>query len=157
MEGIREYLVGVAAAAILCGIVRSLTGTQGTVGIAIKLLSGLLMLLAVIRPWTSISLDGFFSWAEAISADGHSIVASGELLARDSYKESIKCQTEAYILEEARALGCTLTVEVSVTDEEIPLPYRVRLSGEISPYARQKLSAMLTDTLGIRQEEQIWT
>ena len=157
MDGIREYLVGVAAAAILCGIANSLIGTKGTVGVTIKLLSGLLMLMVVIRPWTSVSLDGFFNWAEDISAEGADVVASGEMLAEEAYKDSIIQQTEAYILEEARALGCELTVEVVLSDGEIPVPSQVRLTGSVSPYAKGKLSTMLTDTLGIRREEQIWT
>ena len=157
MDGIRGYLVGVAAAAILCGIVNSLIGTKGTVGVAIKLLTGLLMLLAVVRPWTSISLDGFFRLTEEIGSDGADFVASGELLAQDAYKDSIIQQTEAYILEEAKTLGCELIVEVILSDEEIPVPYRVRLTGEVSPYAKGKISTMLTDTLGIQREEQIWT
>lgn len=157
MDGVREYLVGVAAAAILCGTVNSLIGTKGTVGVTIKLLSGLLMLLAVIRPLTTISVDGFFSWTEDINADGMDIAASGELLAEDAYKDCIIKQTEAYILEEAKALGCDLTVEVVLADGDTPVPYRVRIAGEISPYAKQKLTTILSDTLGIQREEQIWT
>ena len=49
MDAIREYLIGVVAAALLCGVITTLIGTKGTVGVAVKLVSGLLMLLAVVR------------------------------------------------------------------------------------------------------------
>lgn len=157
MDGIREYLIGVVAAALLCGTITTLTGTKGTVGVAVKLVSGLLMLLAVIRPWTSISLDGLLGWAEDITADGTGFAASGEMMAVEVYRTSIKQQMEAYIVDEARALDCELTVEVILSDDEIPVPAQVRLTGEISPYARQTLTNMVTERLGIEQEDLIWT
>ncbi len=157
MDGVREYLIGVVAAAVLCGIITSLTGTKGTVGMAVKFVSGLLMLLAVIRPWASISFDGLFGWAEDIAADGSGFVASGEMMAVDAYRASIKQQTEAYILDEAKVLGCTLTVEVILSTDDVPIPQQVRLTGEVSPYARQTLTNFISERLGIEREDQIWT
>lgn len=157
MDSIREYLIGVVAAAMLCGIITTLTEEKGTVGLAVKLMAGLLMLLAVIRPWTSISLDGLFGWADDITTDGTDFVTSGERMAEDSYRTSIKQQTEAYILDEAKALGCSLSVEVILSEDDMPVPEQVRLSGEVSPYARQTLAALLTERLGIEREDQIWT
>ena len=157
MDGIREYLIGVVAAALLCGVITTLIGTKGTVGVAIKLVSGLLMLLAVIHPWTSITFDGLFGWAEDITADGTGFVTSGKIMADDAYRASIKQQTEAYILDEANALDCELTVEVILSGYEIPVPKQVRLAGEISPYARQALTNVITERLGIQREDILWT
>ena len=157
MDGIREYLIGVVAAALLFGMINTLIGTKGTVGVAIKLVSGLLMLLAVIRPWTSITFDGLFGWAEDITADGSGFVTSGKIMADEAYRASIKQQTEAYILDEAKALECDLTVEVMLSDDDIPVPKQVRLTGEISPYARQTLTNMLLQRLGIGREDIVWT
>lgn len=157
MDGIREYLIGVVAAALLFGMINTLIGTKGTVGVAIKLVSGLLMLLAVIRPWTSITFDGLFGWAEDITADGSGFVTSGKIMADEAYRASIKQQTEAYILDEAKALECDLTVEVMLSDDDIPVPKQVRLTGEISPYARQTLTNMMLQRLGIGREDIVWT
>lgn len=157
MDGIREYLIGVIAAAVLCGIVKSLLGNNGTVGVAVRLLSGLLMLLAVIRPWVSVSLDGILDWADSITADGAGIVADGNAMADEAYRASIKQQAEAYIVDESRALGCELTVEVSLSDDPAAVPERIWLTGEISPYARQTLTNLITERLGIAREDQIWT
>lgn len=157
MDGIREYLIGVIAAAVLCGIVKSLLGNNGTVGIAVRLLCGLLMILAVIRPWTDLSLDGILDWADSITADGSGMVAEGNAMANEAYRESIKQQTEAYILDESRVLGCELTVEVRLSQDEIPVPEMVWLTGETSPYARQTLTNLITERLGIEREDQIWT
>lgn len=156
MDGLREYLIGVIAAALLCGITTSLTGTKGTVGTAIKLLSALLMLLAVVRPWADISFSGLFGWTDHITADGQSLVASGEAVAAQAYRTSIIQQTQAYILDEAKALNCDLAVEVILSDEEIPVPAQVRIWGDVSPYARQTLTNLMTERLGIKREEQLW-
>ena len=154
MDGICEYLIGVVAAALLCGIITTLTGTKGTVGVAVKLVSGLLMLLAVIRPWTSISLDGLFGWSDDITADGTGFVASGEMMAGEAYRAGIKQQTEAYIVDEAKTLGCNLTVEVILSTDGVPS--QVKLAGEVSPYVRQTLTNLITERLGIKREDQIW-
>lgn len=156
MDGIREYLLGVVAAALMCGVVTSFLGNKGMLGAVIKLLSGLLMVLVVVRPWVSISLDKWFDWTENVMADGQEFVLSGEAMAKDAYRAGIKQQLEAYIVDEAKALDCTITAEVILTDEAIPAPQSVALYGSISPYARRVLSDILTEDLGIKQEDQIW-
>lgn len=157
MGDIREYLIGVIAAALLCGIITTLTDAKGPIGMAIKLVAGLLMILAVVRPWVSISFDGLFDWTDGITAEGTSHMLSGQNMAQDTYRASIKAQTEAYILDEAKNLGCILSVEVFLSDDDPPVPKQVRLSGNISPYARQTLMGMIEERLGIKREDQIWT
>ena len=76
---------------------------------------------------------------------------------KDLYRDSIKQALEAYILDEVRRLECQLTVEVILSEEELPIPQQVRLTGDISPYNRQKLSNFLSEQLGVAREEQIWT
>ena len=157
MGGIREYLIGVVAAALVCGIVTALVNGKTAMGLSVKFISGLLMVLAVIRPLMTISFDGLLGWTEDIRTDGVDYVSSGEMMANEAYRSSIKQQIESYILDEAKSLDCTLSVEVILSDESIPIPKTVKLSGEISPYARQVISNLLAERLGIEREEQIWT
>ena len=156
MEHIREYLMGVIAAALLCGVIMSVFGKKGMVGVAIKLMGGLFMILAVVHPWLSISLEDWFDWNGDIVADGEEYVISGAAMANNAYRVGIKEQLEAYIVDEAKALECTISVEVTLTDDQLPGPKSVILTGNISPYARQVLSNILTKDLGIEQEDQIW-
>lgn len=157
MEDLRQYLIGVIAAALLCGLVSTLIEPKSTVGVAIRLASGLLMLLAVLRPWVNLQPDGLFRWADSFAADGSGYVAEGEMLAKDFYQDSIKRQLEAYILDEAKAFNCNLTVEILLSDEVPATPQQIRLSGDISPYARQALTTSLTEKLGLSREDLIWT
>lgn len=157
MDGIREYLIGVIAAALVCSIVTNLLNINGMVGICVKTLAGIMMLLSVVRPWVSISFDDLFQWTEDIQANGADFALSGEAMAQNAYRDSIMQQTAAYILDEARTFGCELSVDVSLSEDTIPVPVRVQLSGDVSPYAKQAISAMITERLGIKREDQIWT
>ncbi len=156
MEAIREYLIGVVAAALLCGVITTLVESKGMLGPAVKFLASLLLLLAVIRPWATISLDTLFDFTGNVTADGQDIVSSGEKMAEEAYRAGIKTRMEAYILDEAKALDCNLTVEVELSQENLCTPRRVTLRGSISPYAKQAMATMLTEELGIKREDQIW-
>ena len=157
MDSLREYLIGVIAAALLCGIVTTLIEPKGAIGIAVKWITGLLLILSVVRPWGSMSLDGLMGWTDQLMADGSDHVQSGKLMADEVYRSGIKEQMEAYILDEAKTFGCDLAVEVVLSDGDVPVPEQVRLRGDVSPYAKQSLARFLSEQLGIKQEDQLWT
>jgi hypothetical protein len=60
-------------------------------------------------------------------------------------------------LDKAQALNTALEVEVTLSDDEIPIPVKVRLSGKVSPYAKGRLQQIISEELGIERENQIWT
>lgn len=157
MDSLREYLIGVIAAALLCGIVTALIEPKGGLGLAVKLIAGLLLILSVVRPWVSISMDNLIGWTDQLMADGGDYVQSGKIMADEVYRSGIKEQMEAYIVDEAKTFGCDLTVEVILSDGEVPVPEQVRLRGDVSPYAKQSLARFLSEQLGIKQEDQLWT
>ena len=145
------------AAAVICGIVRRLLGEKGTQGAVAKLLTGIFLALTVVSPLAKVEVGRLADIAGDYRADGLAAAAMGEEMTRQALAESIKAQTEAYILDKAAALEVTLTVEVEVSDEEVPVPCRVRLTGQVSPSAKSKLSGIITEDLGIEKERQIWT
>ena len=157
MENIRSYLLGVVAAAILCGIVTRLLGQKGTQGTMAKLMAGLFLAFTVIRPMANISLDDLTDFADRYADAGQQAALEGELLTKEALASSIKTQTEAYILDKAAALSLDLKVEVTVSGEGIPTPTAVRVSGKASPYAKRRLQSIITEDLGIDKECQTWT
>ena len=156
MESIKIYLLGVVAAAVICGIVTRLMGDKGTQGAMAKLIAGLFLAFTVIRPVANISLDGLSDFTSAYSDAGQQAAAAGESLTKEALAASIKTQTEAYILDKAAALQVDLEVEVTLSDENIPTPTAVRLSGKVSPYAKARLQSIITEDLGIDKERQTW-
>ncbi|HIT33040.1 MAG TPA: hypothetical protein IAC31_00200 [Candidatus Faecousia intestinigallinarum] len=157
MALIGKYLVSVAAAAILCGIVTTLLGKKGTISAVIKLVCGIFLCFTVLRPWKSSGLADWTDFTGDIAADASGAVQRGETAAREAMAESIKSQTEAYILDKAAALEAVVRVEVTLMEGDPPLPGSVEIKGNISPYAKARLSQVLEEELGIPKEEQRWT
>ena len=153
---ISKYVLSVVGAALICGIVASVLGEKGTLGVAVKLLAGIYMTLTIVAPWGQLRLDELTQWKEQITADGERISISGQNEAREAMAQSIITSTRSYILEKAEALGVELTVEVMLDESPIPVPEQVRIRGNISPYNREKLGSIIERDLGIPTEAQIW-
>lgn len=153
MEQIRQYILAVTAAAILCGMVTSLMGEKGTPAALAKLIAGIFMAMVVVSPLTNVEFDDWTAWTSQISFDAEAAAAEGEAAAAEMYSSFIKEQTETYILDKAETLGVSVTVEVTVEDG---LPAAVRLSGDASPYAKAKLMSYISEELDISKENQQW-
>lgn len=155
MEQIRAYLLSVAAAAVICGVLRELTGRKGTTGAVMDLLTGLFLAVTVLRPLSGAELSDWTGFLEAISTDSSAIVEEGTLLSRQALSASIKERTEAYILDKAAELSLDISAEVMLDDSMTPVS--VIITGDASPYARQRLETVISEELGIQKEAQIWS
>lgn len=155
MQAIREYLVRVTAAALLCGVAGKLL-PGGSVGAVLKMICGILMALLVVNPVLKLELSELTDFADRITMEADDAVAEGEQQAQTALCEGIIVQTRAYIQDKANELGAELLVEVELTNDQIPVPCGVTLQGQISPYAKSVLSDYLEKSLGIRAEAQTW-
>ena len=157
MEAIRTYFLSVTAAAIICAILKGLLNQGGTPAQLVKLLSGIFLSIIALRPLAQFDLGSLADLRFDYSMDAESAATEGENIAADALAELIKSNTEAYILDKAQSFGVSLSVDVTVSDDQIPVPQTVRLTGNASPYVKAQLSALLTDQLGIAKEDLIWT
>lgn len=155
MEAIREYLLGVSAAALVCGIATKLI-RKGMIGSVVKLMAGVFVALAVAAPLVEIRLDALSDLTLDAQTDAAQVAADGENSARQAMAQIISQKSAAYILDKAEALGASLTVEVTVSADGYPVPCSVELAGRVSPYAKSVLAAYISDQLGIDTEEQTW-
>lgn len=155
MEGVRQYLIGITAAALVCGIAVRLVH-KGLVGAVVKLMAGVFMALAVAAPLVNIKLDDLTKMTLDIHADAEALTAEGENSAREAIAQIISGETAAYILDKAEALGASVTVTVYVSSDAYPVPTHVRLEGSVSPYARLELNEYISANLGIEAEEIEW-
>ena len=153
MEALRQYVISVVAAAMLCGIVVRLfpNGSGKQVG---KLICGLFLVYTVLSPISRVDFSKLPDFSLRYMDDAEDAAAMGENLARDSMADIIKEETEAYILDKAADLHANLHVEVTVGEDS--LPTAVTLSGEASPYARRQIQAIIANDLGIAKENQKW-
>lgn len=153
MEALGQYIVSVVAAAILCGVLRSMV-QPGLVGNLLRLVSGVFLAYTVLSPISafrldSISLDALPETEAAIQAAQAGAAAGEEAMA-----QIIKQQTQAYILEKAKSLGAELEAEVFLDEEN--LPQKVIYRGSLSPSQRRQLQSTIAQDLGIPKENQQW-
>ena len=157
IETVRTYLLAIFAAAVICAIVTKLVGEKGTLGALTKLIAGVFLVFTLIRPLASVDLSGVTQWAQGYDDEATRAVEEGQAQTRKALAKLISQRTQAYILDKAQALNTALEVEVTLSDDEIPVPVKVKLSGKVSPYVKGRLQQIITENLGIEKENQIWT
>ena len=153
---VRNYLMSVITAAILCGIVNTLIGKKSGYASVVRLISGICMMLTVISPMMKVRLTDFNSYIGSFSQQAEDAVSEGEQMANEELRTIIKSRTEAYILDKAVSLDLNVVVEVMLNNDIPPLPCAVRISGSASPYTKKALSKYIANDLGIAEEDQTW-
>lgn len=154
MNGLGRYILSVICAALIAGILRSMAG-KGTMEPFVNLLCGVFLALTVIAPAARVDMDtlldlSLFETQESVFSQ------EGVFAARQALMERIKRETESYILDKAKALGGEVTVDVSLSEDDMPVPISAALAGPISSYAKYKLEEMLQTDLGISKENIRW-
>lgn len=156
MEGMREYLLSVTAGAVLCGVLSSLTGEKGSQAGIFRLVSGLFLCFLVISPLTRVQLTDLTDLAGELLTDGEIAAQDGA----DHYKESLRRiitdETRSYIMDKARSYGAEIQVEITLSEDDPPVPQTCVIQGRLSPYVRQQLKKILIQDLGIPEENQTW-
>lgn len=153
MTGVRQYVISLVTAALICGILSGFFENGATKQL-IKLLCALFLTFTAISPVTDIDLAGLTEYMQSYSAQAENTAAMGERMAEEAMTDIIKTKAESYILDKAADLQAEITAEVFVDDHNIPT--EAKLSGEISPYAKERLKEILESDLGITKENQIW-
>ena len=156
MEALRQYVLSVTAAALICGIVSGLVRSSAEKE-WIRLLCGLILAFTAIRPIAHLDVNALTNLSLPFVQEAETTAALGENMARQAVADSIKAESEAYILDKAAALNASITVEVTVSEDGTPVPMAAKLCGSVSPYARHQLENVLQTELGIAKENQLWT
>ena len=155
MSQIREYVLGILAAAMICGIVLCFA-EKSKEGPLLKLICGLVLTFSLAEPvlnirsgdWKSLGLDFQMEADEAAEA--------GRVQGENKVRELIKQETEAYIMDKARELDLHIGAEVILSDQALPAPAAVTITGTLPPYGKAKLSRIIQEELGIPREKQTW-
>ena len=75
---------------------------------------------------------------------------------KTALSELIKKETEAYIVKQAQVFNANISVEIILSDDAMPVPEYVRISGPIAPYAKTQLINIIERELGVAKENQLW-
>ena len=154
MGAVKSWLLGVILTALAAGLARQLA-PQGREQAAVRLVGGLLLVLALLRPLAALR------WEKPPALEAGSFSARTEAQAQayqqdrsDALSAIIAERLEAYIWDKGCELGLEAEAEVSCAAgaDGVPLPETVTIAG---PYSAA-LSAWLTEEVGIPAENQIW-
>ena len=155
MAFLARSMLRIISVSLICGFVTSLTGKSRTAG-EIRLLCGcvlLITLLSDLKPLLRIPAGDMIE-RSILEAKQQSLY--GEQQARENMEAIIKDSCEAYILDKAEELAAPVTVQVELSDEDIPVPCGAVITGHISGEAKAELSRILAEDLGISKEAQLW-
>lgn len=156
MSSIGAYIISILCAAIVCGILTSLVSKNKVSGGIIRMISGILLSIAVVAPLVNMKWEELETYISSVQVDAASAAEEGSQAANAETSAIIKKELEAYILEKAAAMNLTISVQITMTEDFPPQPYSVRLSGSISPYNRKMIENYIASELGIPEERQVW-
>ena len=153
MDGLLEYVTRIVAAALLCGIIVSLTKRSSS-GNIVRMLCGVFMTIVLIQPIAGANVSVWESILPDITGDAEAVASEGAAAAEDIRREYIKQRVQAYILSRAKTMEADIQANVSLDEDCIPVS--VSIAGRISPLSRSRLSQMIASELGIPKERQEW-
>ena len=151
-----SYVFSVILAAMISAVVLSIVKSKSACGFIIKLLAGLFVALTVISPWKKFNISDISFYLNDWTFDSASNTYLGTETYNEAVRSSIISKTQAYILEKASSMDASLTVEVTVSDDNPPVPVAVELCGDISPYNKTQMKQFLINDLGIPEDAQKW-
>ena len=156
MVKIASYILSVIVAAVLVGLLSTLTNPKTGTGGMIKVICGIFMLTAVIQPLVGFRFEYLTDYAEQSFLEGEDAAEAGKKYSRDAMAAIITEKTRAYILDKAGLYRAEVQVEVELTGDDIPIPERITVKGNYSPKAKTELEAVIASELGVPKECQIW-
>ena len=120
----------------------------------VRLVSGLLLALAILRPLAGKNWEGLEVPAGNFSLQSREQAEIYRKNQQEALSAIIEEKTEAYILDKANRLGldCTVRVTAAAGESGIPLPSSVTVRGAYSP----ALAKCMEEEVGIPAQNQTW-
>ncbi len=155
-EGIRNYLLAVAAAGILVSLLLSLL-PAGPLRRTGQFVGGLILVLAVLAPVAQVELADLSRALARIRVETKEAITGVQTDNRELLAAIIKEDCETYIWDKAQEMGLELEVEVTVeAGVNYPYPTAVTLRGAVTAAQQAALSQWIEENLGIPGAQQEW-
>lgn len=153
MDGLREYVIRVVAAALISGVVIRLTEGIGS-GEIIRMLCGLFMTMILLQPIIGRQELQWEFMLPQIRRQAEENVLEGVAAAEKIRQEFIMRQAETYISNRAAEMDTEIQAEIMLGEDN--LPESVVLTGAVSPLNKSRLTQIIASELGIPRERQEW-
>lgn len=155
MKAIGQLLITVSTLSILGGIAASLPLGKHHAQ-RIRTITGLFILLVILKPLSSMSGGTFNLDLEQFSREGNSYARQGQDLSESNRADIISKSLSAYIEIGAADYGLQLEVKVTLSEADACTPQSVTLWGSWTQEQKDKLTSDITREIGIPKERQQW-
>jgi hypothetical protein len=155
MTLLRQWVLGVAGAAVFCAMAQELT-PKGRVKSVQRLLCGIVMALALVRPLLELDFESYSISLAEYRRDTAELSTRAEEISDSLSRTLIQEKCAAYILDKAAQLGLKVTsaeVELHWSGEGVWYPTAAEISGEYD----ERLSRLIETELGISRDRQKWS
>lgn len=152
IEGIKEWLLGLIAAAMCLSVLYALL-PKGAIQAIAKVTGGMVLLLVLLRPLLGAKLDGIELRYDDYQQQIDSQISTYREAHLQQMETLIQQETGAYISEKAGQMGisCEIQVETQLVDG-VPVPTAVWLETQKDA----ALAAWIAGELGIDEAQQHW-
>ena len=155
MGSIGQYLLSILTAALISAVVFAVVSEKSPLRSSLKITCAIFLGITALSPLTDIKID-LSEYFSSLSTDNQWITDWGTAATLSEQKTIINESISAYILEKANSLNLDVTTLVEFKDDKIPIPYKIYIDGDASPYAKKELAQYITENIGISEEHQIW-
>ncbi|MDL2273615.1 stage III sporulation protein AF [Oscillospiraceae bacterium OttesenSCG-928-G22] len=154
------WIVGVTAATLLVAVVLALT-PDGQVRKVVRFVGGFVILIALLRPITSIDFSSFSYHNIQSLAEFQNYEETMLSAQTNGVKLIIEDKTGTYILQKAEEIGLDVRVQVQshTPDEGYPYPVGVTITLDAppDPEKREELTRLIERDIAVPAENQTWT
>lgn len=156
MGDIKTYILSILLSALMCAIVKKLLTGSGAVTKIAKALCSIFMVLSVTQLFFGFSLPSWDKLVDGVTSEAENAVSVGEKYANDMQKTIITRQLQTYIMDKAAQYDATISVDITLSADPMPVPVQVTITGSISPYGKRQLQTVIEQYLGVSKENQKW-
>lgn len=151
----RKYLMSVISAALLVTLLQQFV-PKGKLKQLLGVVGGLVMILTVVAPVTSINDDIIPTAISKFSMQTRELQTGIQVKNRELAARIINNRCSEYILDKAAQMGVEVSVEITMSEQDYPYPIEIEIIGNVSQQDRDILSNMIEQELGVTKERQVW-
>lgn len=154
MYQLGKYIVSLIVTALLSGILIALF-PDGTTPKILRMVCGIMLCLCVLNPLTQFTVPQYDDIFSDYLEEGTQAAEQGAKIAQYERDELIKYGLETYVLEKASVLGADITANVQLDMDGNPI--HITVNGTASNTIQKELKQMISNDLGIPEEDQQWS
>ena len=156
MDSIKQYVITITAAAILCMLVNAIFPAKNAYGGILKLFCGVVFTIILVSPVNNFCFADYNWFWESIFTEANIATEEGVAAFNGLLSDSIKDKTTAYILDKANEYDMDLNIQVELENSSPPVPENIIISGNSTPHQREQFRLELSNELGLPKERILW-